>query len=297
LVDGDLLDEVAPWPPGTERTMELQGRTAVVTGAASGIGLALTERFVAEGMAVVMADVEEPVLEREASRLREGGAPVVAVTCDVSDADQVDALRDRALAEHGAVHVLCNNAGVGGPGRPTITTEPAVWDWVIGVNVLGPAYGVSAFAPVMVEQGEGHIVNTASEAGLVASPILGSYHVSKYAVVGLSEAMALELAGTGVGVTCVCPELVDTKIFESTRNAPPSLGLPPPPPMPISTVEQWMGTVAMPPADVAADVVYAIRANRFWVLTHQVTLERVRRRNADLEAGRVPGAERSAGRP
>lgn len=269
--------------------MELTGRTAVVTGAASGIGLALTERFLAEGMSVVMADIEEPKLTAEAARIRDGGAGerVRAVVTDVSDADQIAALRDEALAAYGAVHLLCNNAGVAS-GRPNVKTKPAVWDWVIGVNVLGVAYGVSAFAPLMVEQGEGHIVNTASEAGLTASPLLGSYHASKYAVVGLSESLALELAGTGVGVSCLCPELVDTKIFEATRNAPPELGIPAPGPVPMDQIEQWMNTKAMDPADVAADVVYAVRAERFWILTHQVTLGRVTDRNRNLEAGRRP---------
>jgi NAD(P)-dependent dehydrogenase (short-subunit alcohol dehydrogenase family) len=196
-------------------------------------------------------------------------------------------LRDQTLDAFGSVHLLCNNAGVAS-GRPNIKTKPAVWQWVVGVNVLGPAYGVSAFAPLMIEQGEGHIVNTASEAGLSATPLLGPYHASKYAVVGLSESLALELEGTGVGVSCLCPELVDTKIFESSRNAPASLGYKPPAPVPMTQIEQWMGTVAMNPADVAADVIYAVRANRFWIITHQVTQARVRQRNADLEAGCNP---------
>ena len=157
--------------------MELDGRTAVVTGAASGIGLALTERFLDEGMSVVMADIEQPALEREAARIADAGGAVTPVVCDVSDADQVTALRDAALAAHGAVHVLCNNAGVAS-GRPNHKTKPAVWDWVVGVNLLGPAYGVSAFVPGMVDQGEGHVVNTASEAGLSSSPMLGSYHAT-----------------------------------------------------------------------------------------------------------------------
>src|SRR5690606_14874327 len=122
-------------------------------------------------------------------------------------------------------------------------TKPAVWDWVVGVNLLGPAYGIEAFVPLMVEQGEGHIVNTASEAGLASTPMLGAYHASKYGVVGLSESLALELAGTGVGVSCLCPELVRTKIFEATRNAPPELGLPAPPPVPMEAIEKMMATV------------------------------------------------------
>jgi len=267
--------------------MELNGRVAVVTGAASGIGLALTERLLTEGMSVVMADIEAPVLDRESSRLRDAGAAVLPVECDVSDPHQIAALRDRSVSAFGAVHLLANNAGVAS-GRPNAKTKPEVWQWVVGVNVLGPAYGVSAFAPLMVEQGEGHIVNTASEAGLASSPMLGSYHATKYAVVGLSESLALELEGTGVGVSCLCPELVATRIFEATRNAPPELGFRRPDPIPMEAIEQMMGTVAMAPADVAADVVYAVRANRFWILTHQVTLSRVHRRNDELEAGRNP---------
>jgi NAD(P)-dependent dehydrogenase (short-subunit alcohol dehydrogenase family) len=270
---------------------DLDGKVAVVTGAASGIGLGLTERFVAEGMSVVMADIETPALEKQAARLAEAGAPVLAVPCDVADPDQIDALRDQTLATYGTVHVLCNNAGVA-TGRTNLRTKPEAWQWVVGVNLLGVAYGVSAFGPLLVEQGEGHIVNTASEAGLCSTPVLGSYHATKYGVVGLSESLAMELDGTGVGVSCLCPELVATKIFEASRNAPEHLGWPAPPAVPIEQIEQWMSTVAMDPADVAADVVYAVRANRFWVLTHQVTVERMKLRNADLEAGRNPRSHR-----
>ena len=213
--------------------MELDGRTAVVTGAASGIGLALTERFLSDGMSVVMADIEQPALERESARIADAGGAVVPVVCDVSDPDQVAGLRDSALAAFGPVHLLCNNAGVAN-GQPNHRTKPAVWDWVVGVNVLGPAYGVSTFVPLMLEQGEGHVVNTASEAGLTSSPVLGPYHATKYAVVGLSESLALELEGTPVGVTCLCPELVATRIFESSRNAPAALGFPRPPRCPSS---------------------------------------------------------------
>jgi NAD(P)-dependent dehydrogenase (short-subunit alcohol dehydrogenase family) len=267
--------------------MELDGRTAVVTGAASGIGLALTERFLAEGMSVVMADIEQPVLEREAARIAGAGGSVTPVVCDVADAEQVAALRDAALAAYGSVHLLCNNAGVAS-GRPNHKTKPAVWDWVVGVNLLGPAYGISTFVPLMLDQGEGHVVNTASEAGLTSSPMLGSYHATKYAVVGLSESLAMELEGTPVGVSCLCPELVATKIFEATRNAPAELGFPPPPAMPIDQIAAAMGTVAMDPADLAADVAYAVKADQFWILTHQSTRARVHMRNRRLEQGRNP---------
>jgi NAD(P)-dependent dehydrogenase (short-subunit alcohol dehydrogenase family) len=258
--------------------MELQNRVAVVTGAASGIGLALTERCLTEGMSVVMADIEEPKLAAEAARLIDAGGAVTPVGCDVSSSADVEALRDVALGAYGAVHLLANNAGVAS-GRPCFKTKPAVWDWVVGVNLLGVAYGCSVFAPLMVEQGEGHIVNTASEAGLTATPVLGSYHATKYGVVGLSEALRMELEGTGVGVSCLCPELVDTKIFESARNAPAALGIPAPAEVPLEQMEAFMDTKAMDPADVAGQVIYAVRADQFWIVTHQVTQERIRDRN------------------
>jgi len=267
--------------------MEMNGRVAVVTGAASGIGLAMTERFVAEGMSVVMADIEVEVLTLEADRLRTAGGAVTDVVCDVSDSDAIDALKDRALDAYGAVHLLANNAGVAS-GQVNYKTSPAVWRWMVDVNLLGPAYGISAFVPLMIEQGEGHVINTASEAGLASSGLLGAYHATKYAVVGLSESLWLELQGTGVGVSCLCPELVRTRIFESTRNAPAELGFPPARPVNISDIENWMQSTAMEPADVAADVAHAVRANRFWILTHQVSHQRVQHRNADLETGRNP---------
>ena len=200
--------------------MELQGKVAVVTGAASGIGLALSERFLAEGMSVVMADVEAPVLEAQGARLAAAHPGKVLVErCDVSDAAQVRGLKEAANEAFGTVQLLCNNAGVAA-GRATWKTRPEVWDWEVGVNLLGVGYGVSTFVPDMVAAGEGHVVNTASEAGLHAAFGLGVYHATKYGVVGLSEALRTEMTGTGVGVTCVCPELVDTLVFESTRNAP-----------------------------------------------------------------------------
>jgi len=267
--------------------MQLSGKVAVVTGAASGIGLAISERFLAEGMSVVMADIESEVLHEEANRILATGAAVTAVVCDVSDAEQVAALRDAAVAAYGAVHVLCNNAGVASGGS-TWRTKPAVWDWIVGVDLLGVAYGVNAFVPLMIEQGEGHIVNTASEAGICATPMLGAYHAAKYGVVGLSEALVMELAGTGVGVSCLCPELVRTKIFESTRNAPAHLGLRKPESVSMEMLESVMQTTALDPAVVAGNVTDAIVEGRFWVITHASTHTRVAHRNDRQQQGLTP---------
>lgn len=275
--------------------MELQGKVAVVTGAASGIGLAAAERFVAEGMSVVMADIESGELSGQVERMRADGAPVAEFVFDVSDAAQVAALREFTLSTFGSVHLLFNNAGVGGTGRPTWRTAPAVWDWVVGVDLLGVAYGVEAFVPLLVEQGEGHIVNTASEAGLCATPMLGAYHAAKYGVVGLSEALVMELAGTGVGVSCLCPELVDTKIFDSARNAPAHLGFPKPDPTPIHVLESFMQTKAIDPAVVAGNVVDAVQNNSFWILTHAVTHVRAKHRNDSQERGETPSMSAAKG--
>lgn len=271
----------------TSDMSDMSGKVAVVTGAASGIGLALTERFAAEGLSVVMADVEEARLSEEATRLGRGGADVLAVLCDVSRPDDVAALAEQTLAHYGAVHILCNNAGVG-PGGPMLATTPADWQWTVGVNLLGVAYGVTAFAPLMVAQGSGHIVNTASEAGLVTTSLLGMYCATKHAVVGLSEALYRELEGTGVGVSVLCPNLVRTNIFTSERNRPDSAPLSAEENAAMAPLREMLDAAGMAPADVATTVLDAVRAKRFWVFTHPVTLPAALVRFEDLQGNRNP---------
>src|ERR1700722_364014 len=208
-----------------------RGRVAVVTGAASGIGLGLAGRFAAEGMHVVLADVEEPALAKAAAELAGAGASVLPVVTDVSDRAAVDALRDAALSAFGAVHVVCNNAGVGGPHGPLWECPPGEWDWVLGMNLEGVMNGVRTFMPVLLEQDAGHLVNTSSIFGVFAG-ILGPYGVSKHAVAALTETLHFNLRSLGVthvGVSVLCPGAVRT-------NRPPRSGstsfpcsAPPPP--------------------------------------------------------------------
>ena len=198
------------------------GRVAVVTGAASGIGLGLSERFAAEGMHVVMADVEEPALSKAASALAGNGASVLPVLTDVADRAAVDALRDAAVSAFGAVHVVCNNAGVGGPHGPLWECPPGEWDWVLGVNLGGVINGVRAFMPVLLEQDAGHMVNTSSIFGVFAGT-LGPYGVSKHAVAALTETLYFNLKSLGVshvGVSVLCPGAVRTNFGTSARNRP-----------------------------------------------------------------------------
>lgn len=253
---------------------ELSGRVAVVTGGASGIGLAMAKRFAGAGMRVVVADIEPGALDKAVAGLQEGGAEAVGVHTDVSSYDEVEALRDRALDAFGAVHVVCNNAGVGGGGQLWECTL-ADWQWVLGVNLWGVIHGVKAFVPLLVEQGEGHVVNTASMAGLTSPAFMGPYNVSKHGVVTLSETLHAELAAAapGVGVSVVCPGWVHTNIDTSSRNRPEELANAAAP-----AGEDQEGAVAgvlhdliangLPPERVAEMVHDAVVERRFYVLTH-----------------------------
>lgn len=255
-----------------------------MTGAAGGIGLALCERFAAEGMGIGMADVDPARLEEAASRLAaESGAEVLAVATDVSSWDAVEALAAATTERFGAVHVLCNNAGVT---RPRVTWECSLeeWEWVIGVNLRGVVHGIKAFLPQMLAQREpAHIVNTASIGGLVAFPGLAMYAATKYGVVGLSETLANDLAlqDASVGVSVLCPGPTETDFRSHSRALHPEGDED-------SGVNEYEGVRRIPPARVAAQVVDAIRTGRFWILTHpeyDTTIEQ--RTRAMLDDGTV----------
>ena len=249
---------------------DLEGRVAVVTGGASGIGLALSRRFAAEGMRVVIGDVEVAALEAAVTELRDGGAKVIGVPTDVTDAEQVEELARAAEREFGAIHVACNNAGVGAGGL-SWEAPLETWQWVIGVNLWGVIHGIRSFVPRLIETDAGHVVNTASVAGLVAAPFMGPYNVSKHGVVALSETLHHELAlmAPHVKVSVLCPAWVNTRIGESERNRPANLA--------VVRSEQdsemqsaLSGFLAngLDPSAVAARVSEAIRSDRVGVLTH-----------------------------
>lgn len=252
---------------------ELGGRVAVVTGAAGGIGLALCERFAREGMNVVMADVEPQRLQESADALAaDTGADVLAVPTDASSWESVEALAQRSLERFGGVHVLCNNAGVQ---RPTKAWECSLedWDWLVGVNLNAVFYGVKAFVPAMVERGEpGHVVNTASVGGLLAYRALAPYAATKYGVVGFSESLHHDLReeGAPIGVSVLCPGAVATQFRAHSRELRPGGA--------VEEIADVVTPVAIPPAEVAAQVLEAIRNDRFWIVTHPTYHELIERR-------------------
>lgn len=251
----------------------LVGKVAVVTGAGSGIGKALAERFVDEGMKVVLADLDEVRLRSVEAQLTEVGGDVFPVVVDTALEESVQALAAKALDRYGAAHVLCNNAGVVGTGDPW-TGPMSVWEWVVGINLYGVIHGIRAFLPIMQEQGEGHIVNTASMAGLVAMPGAAPYNVTKHGVVALSEGLFIELkaGGSPVGVSVLCPgfvrtELMDTMTWADRLGEQPAASVNPM----TQFVDQMLRegvNVGMPASDVAARVLDAIKAEQFWILTH-----------------------------
>jgi NAD(P)-dependent dehydrogenase (short-subunit alcohol dehydrogenase family) len=264
----------------------LAGKVAVVTGAGSGIGKAMAERFVSEGMKVVLADLDEVRLRLVEAQLTEVGGDVWPVVCDTALEESVQSLAQRTLDRYGAAHVLCNNAGVVGTGDPW-TGPMSVWDWVVGINLYGVIHGIRAFLPIMTEQGEGHIVNTASMAGLIAMPGAAPYNVTKHGVVALSEGLFIELKGTGspVRVSVLCPGFVRTELMARMTWADRLGEQPAPTTNPVSQfVDQMLrdGVEAgISPEEVATQVVGAIKAEQFWILTHpdyrQAPVERMQR--------------------
>jgi NAD(P)-dependent dehydrogenase (short-subunit alcohol dehydrogenase family) len=271
--------------------MELgAGKVAVVTGGAGGIGEALATAFAETGMSVVVADVQDDALEQAAASLRDLGVEVLAVRTDVSKVEQVDALAAATIDRFGAVHVVCNNAGVAAKGDPWLGSI-ASWEWTMGVNFWGVVHGVRAFLPHLVMSGGGHIVNTASIAGLY--PGFGpSYDASKHAVVAMTEGLhnSLTTAGLPVGVSCLCPGWVKTGILDSERNWPAELGEQPQLDAARALSEKYVRRAideGMPPRAVADLVVSAIRDNRYWIFPHpdfvEITMERFHRIGEGLD--------------
>lgn len=271
----------------------LRGKVAVITGGASGIGYSLAEALAAEGMRLVIGDIEEVSLDAAAVALRAGGAEVVTVRADVSRFVDVEAIGEAAMEAFGAVHLAVNNAGVAmGGALWELSIED--WEWVLGVDLWGVIYGVKAFTPLIIASGGGHIVNVASMAGLTSTPFMGPYNVSKHGVVTLSETLFHELAmlHPEVGVTVVCPGWVRTQIHRSDRNRPvvdqDAAALDGTDGEGLRSVIDTLIASGLDPDHVAAMIVEAVRENRFYVLTHADWSSSVLRRAERMVAGSQP---------
>ncbi len=252
---------------------DFQGRTAFVTGAASGIGLGMVRALLDEGANVMLADVEEEALATTMEVLASADNRIDSVVCDVSDAAAVKAAAQRTIDRFGNVHVVCNNAGIGAGGMID-DVKPESWEWIIGVNLMGVVHGIQAFLPHMKAHGEdGHIVNTASIAGMFTLPGMGPYCATKFAVVAMTEVLAAELEGSAIGASVLCPFWVKTRITESDRNRPDALR----PETPEQTDPERRANIAqlvengMDPREVGDMVLDGIRANRVHIFTHPET--------------------------
>lgn len=272
------------------------GRVAVVTGAGSGLGRELALRFARAGMKLVAADVDEAAVARTAAELEAAGAAAIAVRCDVSSGADVEALAARTVEAFGAVHVVCNNAGIAPLGVVWENTV-ADWQWTLGVNLWGVIHGVRVFTPILLRQDdEGHIVNTGSVAGLIAPPGLGMYNVSKHAVVALTETLHHDLAARGAKVKCsvVCPAYFPSGIAESERLRPAALREDRPKTQEDLAREANMRKAVqsgrLSAADIADRVFEAVRDERFYVITHPRILPAVEARMRAILEERNPGS-------
>jgi len=272
---------------------DLQGKVAVITGGASGIGRAVAEKAGAEGMRIVLGDIEEGPLKSAVDDLTSNGAEAVGVVTDVSDRASVEALRDAALDRFGAVHLVHNNAGIG-LGGPIWEVSEEDWRWILGVNLWGVIHGVRTFTPLLIAQGEGHIVNTASIAGLIVAPFLGPYNATKQAVVAISETLFKDLQAVGapVGVSVLCPGFVQTRIAESERNRPGWAA----PDNEVPGAEELRGAVqslvdgGIAASTVADRVIDAVRNDTFYILTHPELDGAITTRFDDIVQRRAPSA-------
>ena len=273
---------------------DLKGKTAVITGAASGIGLALAQRAAREGMRLVLADIDEVKLAEAATTLPVAADALVTRRVDVSCEEDIAALADAAFARFGAVHLLCNNAGVGLT-RLSWELTTADWEWILGANLWGVVHAIRHFVPRMLAQeGESHIVNTASVAGLLSTPAMAAYNVSKHGVVTLSETLYTELRAqqAKIGVSVLCPAWVPTAIHTSERNRPQRFGEAAPPSAASAAYQERMGQAVksgrLTADDMANAVFDAVAADRFYVVPHTRIKQAVRLRMEDILEDRNP---------
>jgi NAD(P)-dependent dehydrogenase (short-subunit alcohol dehydrogenase family) len=280
---------------------ELAGKTAFVTGGASGIGLALGRAFAEAGMNVMLADIEPKALAAAVNRLEHLG-PVRGVPCDVADPTSVERAAEASYEAFGNVHVVCNNAGVagGGGGLDDISLDSWLdsWRWILDINLMGVLHGIRTFLPHIRAHGEGgHIVNTASMAGMVSGYGLNPYTTSKFAVVGMSEGLAVQLKPLGIGVSVLCPGYVRTRIDEAGRNRQERYGPMriPDPASPAAALAAHIRAeirAGIDPSDVAAQVLAAIRENEFYVFTHPELRGETEERFAAILAAMDKAAQR-----
>ncbi len=281
---------------------DLEGRVAVITGAASGIGLAMARRFGRAGMRVVLADIEKDPLEAAGKALQAAGIDTLSVETDVGDAEQMDRLGGRVRADLGPVDLLCLNAGVSGGGGPLETLTTADWEWGLRVNLWGVIHGLRVFLPDMRARDDGHIVLTSSIAGLICSPQAAPYHATKHAIAAIAETLFRELsdAESKLGISCLCPGLVDTRFPTGDRNRPADLQNPGAGAIPREQIEALHRAAlevfkrGVSSAHVADCVFEAVRQRRFWVYTDEVHRDVIKARHRAIENGEDPPTQGGA---